>query len=55
MRAGGRALDLVPEPIRAEDDGRLPEWGMGMTNLIPRASPGIDTLTKDEYIAGVPI
>jgi TDG/mug DNA glycosylase family protein len=43
---------LVPEPIRAEDDGRLPEWGMGMTNLIPRASPGIDTLTKDEYIAG---
>ena len=43
---------LVPEPIRAEDDQRLPEWGFGLTNLIPRATPGIDTLTPAEYIAG---
>jgi TDG/mug DNA glycosylase family protein len=43
---------LVDEPIRTEDDGRLPEWGFGITNLIPRATPGIDTLKPAEYLAG---
>ncbi len=43
---------LVDEPIRSEDDGRLPEWGFGITNLIPRATPGIDTLKPEEYVAG---
>src|SRR6266581_9753082 len=43
---------LVPEPMRAEDDDRLPEWGFGITNLIPRMTPGIDTLRPEEYIAG---
>jgi TDG/mug DNA glycosylase family protein len=44
---------LVPERLRAEDDRRLPEWGYGVTNLVARPSPGIDTLTRDEYLAGV--
>lgn len=44
---------LVTEPIRAEDDGRLPEWGFGITNLIPRCTPGIDTLAADEYARGL--
>jgi double-stranded uracil-DNA glycosylase len=43
---------LVPESIGTEDDVRLPEWGFGITNLIPRATPGIDTLRPDEYVAG---
>jgi TDG/mug DNA glycosylase family protein len=43
---------LVPEPISTKDDARLPEWGFGITNLIPRATPGIDTLRPDEYAAG---
>jgi mismatch-specific thymine-DNA glycosylase len=43
---------LVPQPIRAEDDGRLPEWGFGITNLVGRATPGIDTLEPAEYING---
>ena len=43
---------LVPEPLRAEDDDRLPEWGFGMTNLVPRATPGIDTLRREEFAAG---
>ena len=43
---------LVPEPLRAEDDHRLPEWGFGITNLIARPTPGIDTLTPPEYAAG---
>lgn len=44
---------LVPEPIGTEEDGRLPEWGFGITNLIPRATRGIDALTRDEYITGL--
>ena len=43
---------LVPERIRAEDDDRLPEWGLGITNLVPRMTPGIDTLRPHEYIDG---
>lgn len=43
---------LVPEPIGAEDDARLPEWGLGLTNLIPRMTPSIDTLTPQEYLEG---
>jgi TDG/mug DNA glycosylase family protein len=43
---------LVPEAIRAEEDGRLVEWGLGITNLIPRVTPGIDTLQPEEYVAG---
>jgi len=43
---------LVPEPLSYEDDVRLPDWGYGITNLVPRATPGIDTLARDEYLAG---
>ena len=43
---------LVPEPIGTEDDHRLPEWGFGITNLVARATPGIDTLRPEEFIAG---
>jgi len=46
---------LVPEPIGTEDDARLPEWGYGITNVVPRATPGIDTLRPDEYGAGARI
>jgi double-stranded uracil-DNA glycosylase len=44
---------LVSEKIQAEDDRRLPEWGYGITNLVPRATPGIDTLDPAEYQAGL--
>jgi TDG/mug DNA glycosylase family protein len=43
---------LVPEPITYEDDDRLPEWGYGITNIVPRPTPGIDTLERREYVAG---
>jgi len=46
---------LVPEPMRAEDDGRLPEWGFGITNLVARMTPGIDTLRPEEYVAGAKV
>src|SRR5215831_12666516 len=43
---------LVPERIAAEDDDRLLEWGLGITNLVRRMTPGIDTLRPEEYVAG---
>jgi TDG/mug DNA glycosylase family protein len=43
---------LVPERINFEDDDRLPEWGFGVTNIIARATPGIDTLMRHEYVSG---
>jgi TDG/mug DNA glycosylase family protein len=46
------ASGLVPEPIGFQDDGRLPEWGYGITNIVPRATPGIDALAKAEYVHG---
>jgi double-stranded uracil-DNA glycosylase len=44
---------LIDEPITYADDRRLPEWGFGITNLVARPTPGIDTLRRDEYVAGV--
>jgi double-stranded uracil-DNA glycosylase len=43
---------LVPERITYHDDDRLPEWGYGVTNIVPRPTPGIDTLKPEEYVAG---
>ncbi len=43
---------LVPEPLSYEDDRRLPDWGFGMTNIVARPTPGIDTLRPEEYVAG---
>jgi double-stranded uracil-DNA glycosylase len=43
---------LVPERLTYEDDGRLPGWGLGLTNLIARPSRGVGDLRPDEYGAG---
>lgn len=43
---------LVPEPIGAEDDGRLAEWGYGLTNLVARPTPGVGDLKPDEFRRG---
>ena len=43
---------LVPQRIAYQDDVRLPEWGYGITNIVPRPTPGIDTLEKEEYVVG---
>ena len=46
------ASGLVAEPITFEDDDRLPGWRYGITNIVARATPGIDTLRPDEFVAG---
>jgi double-stranded uracil-DNA glycosylase len=43
---------LVPERITFEDDDRLPEFGYGITNIVPRPTPGIDTILPHEYVDG---
>jgi TDG/mug DNA glycosylase family protein len=43
---------LVPERIGYQDDHRLPEWGLGITNLVARPTQGIDTLRPEEYLEG---
>jgi TDG/mug DNA glycosylase family protein len=43
---------LTSERITFEDDDRLPEFGYGITNIVPRPTPGIDTILPAEYIAG---
>jgi TDG/mug DNA glycosylase family protein len=43
---------LTPPKITYEDDVRLPQWGLGITNLIARPSPGINDLRLSEYLEG---
>ena len=46
------ASKLVPEPLTFEEDDRLPEFNFGITNIVPRATPSINTLAPAEYVAG---
>src|SRR6266496_3596461 len=43
---------LVPKPLSCEQDSSLPDWGYGITNLVARASAGINALKAQEYEAG---
>ena len=43
---------LVSEPLSHQDDWRLPDWGLGLTNIIQRPSAGADRLKPQEYTAG---
>lgn len=43
---------LVSEPLTYQDDWRLPEMGLGLTNIIQRPSTGIDELKSSEYAVG---
>lgn len=43
---------LLTERITFEDDDRLSEFGYGITNIVPRPTPGIDTILPHEYLEG---
>jgi mismatch-specific thymine-DNA glycosylase len=43
---------LVPERLTYEDDWRAPEFGIGLTNLVARASPIMDDLSLEEMREG---
>jgi TDG/mug DNA glycosylase family protein len=43
---------LTPKPFTHQDDWRLPDSGLGLTNIIQRPSAGVDVLKPREYVAG---
>jgi TDG/mug DNA glycosylase family protein len=43
---------LAPKPVTYLDDDRMPDWGLGITNLIARATRGVNELAPAEYAAG---
>jgi mismatch-specific thymine-DNA glycosylase len=43
---------LVSEPLTFEQDGRVLEWRIGLTNMVARSSPSISDLSLDELRAG---
>ena len=45
--------ELVGEPLTYREDRRLPEWRLGLTNIISRCTAGIDVLDPVEYRQGV--
>lgn len=45
---------LTPRPLRPEDDRRLPEFGLGSTNLVARATASAAELSRAELRGGVP-
>jgi len=45
--------ELVSEPLTYQEDRRLPEWRLGLTNIIGRWTAGINGLDPVEYRLGV--
>lgn len=43
---------FVSEPLTHEQDARVLEWNIGLTNMVRRASPSISDLSLDELRAG---
>ena len=43
---------FVPRRVTHEDDDRLPEWDLGITNLVARPTPGVMDLTIAELRNG---
>jgi TDG/mug DNA glycosylase family protein len=43
---------LVPRAITWADDDAMPGWGYGITNLVPRATAGVQDLSLSELRAG---
>lgn len=46
------AAGLTPVLLRPEEDARLPEFGLGLTNLCPRVTRTAAELTRAEISAG---
>ncbi|MGB8647575.1 MAG: mismatch-specific DNA-glycosylase [Anaerolineae bacterium] len=43
---------LVPEPLSPQDDVRLPEFKLGLTDLVKRPTPNIDSVSNAEFVKG---
>jgi mismatch-specific thymine-DNA glycosylase len=43
---------VIPEPLGYEDDRRLVEFGIGMTDLVKRPTRGIEEIERREFAEG---
>src|SRR5580700_8747412 len=43
---------VIPEPLGYEDDRRMLEFGIGMTDLVKRPTRGIDEIERQEFAEG---
>ena len=43
---------LVPLTLTYQDDWRLPQWGVGLTNIVSRPTSGSNDLTPKDYKIG---
>ncbi len=46
------AAKLVPERLTYEDDARLPEWRLALTNIVARATREAAELSREEFEEG---
>ena len=46
------AARLIPCAFTYADDARLPEHGLALTNIVPRATRAASKLTRAEFVAG---
>lgn len=49
------ASGLVPDILGPQDDARLPDWGLGLTDIVKRPTHGIHELTKMEFRRGAKV
>ena len=45
--------ELTPEPLTAETDYRVLEFGIGMTDIVKRPTPGVADLKTADFHGGV--
>jgi len=43
---------LIPEPLEPEDDRRLLEFGIGLTDLVKRPSRGVEEIRREDFTEG---
>ena len=43
---------FTPRQLRPDEEGELPALGLGITNVVPRATARADELTPEEVVAG---
>jgi len=46
---------FTPTLLDAKEDRRLLDYGCGLTTVAPRPTPAADALTRDDYLAAVPV
>lgn len=47
-----QASGLTPRQFRPEEDGELPAFGCGITNIVPRPTRAAAEITREEYRQG---